>query len=577
MDSESFELPRLIKIGEDLINRSRSLLANAPSDKIQALVGRVPLGMAPPERLSLLFAGQYSAGKSTLLRVLTGQEDIAIGEGITTERTHTYDWGGIHIIDTPGVHTELRPDHDAITYQAIAEADLLVFVITNELFDSHLAEHFRKLAIEKDKAHEMLLVVNKMLRCARGNSLEQQKVIRENLRLVLTPFSPEDLRVCFIDAQAALLAETEPDAEFANIWWNKSGMDVLTQELNNFVAEKGLAARYTTALYQLEQTLQEALASESTGDEDIDALEELLLQRRRAILETRNNLPVELESHIHKAVGKVRREGQKIIDLLPSAVDNDALNKALAEAQAEVDQIAERLANQIQKVINEYNADLESHVSSIVNSQLGQELFRRLQRRISEATISPETVKNLKFGSDISAKFGAFLVRNSFNRTSGTLGSLLNLSQYSGTPTHSVVLKVGHFFGKNFRPWEAVKLTRVIATAGRVFSVVGTVLTIVLQIKEDTDAAQREAELKDCRVAVKEGFNEAALEIETHFGQGTKSFVEENYDAELQNIDGQLAELRDMQNSKSDLFIELESLITQTQDLIKKFHPVNSD
>ena len=85
----------------------------------------------------------------------------------------SYDWSGIEVTDTPGIHTEKRPDHDKLSYDAIASADMLVFVVTNELFDSNLAEHFRKLAIDQDKAGEMILVVNKMTRTARGNTPEQ--------------------------------------------------------------------------------------------------------------------------------------------------------------------------------------------------------------------------------------------------------------------------------------------------------------------------------------------------------------------------------------------------------------------
>ena len=44
-----------------------------------------------------------------------------------------------------------------------------------------MAAHFRKLAIDKDKAGEMILVVNKMDRTAEGNTREQQKIIREDL------------------------------------------------------------------------------------------------------------------------------------------------------------------------------------------------------------------------------------------------------------------------------------------------------------------------------------------------------------------------------------------------------------
>ena len=93
--------------------------------------------------ISLVFAGQYSAGKSTILKALTGIPDIAIGAGITTQEAHTYDWNGIEVVDTPGIHTTLRPDHDEISYQAIADADMLVYVVTQELFDDFIGQNFR--------------------------------------------------------------------------------------------------------------------------------------------------------------------------------------------------------------------------------------------------------------------------------------------------------------------------------------------------------------------------------------------------------------------------------------------------
>lgn len=36
--------------------------------------------------IKLVFAGQYSAGKSSILKMLTGRNDIAIGAGITTQK-----------------------------------------------------------------------------------------------------------------------------------------------------------------------------------------------------------------------------------------------------------------------------------------------------------------------------------------------------------------------------------------------------------------------------------------------------------------------------------------------------------
>ena len=154
--------------------------------------------------IRLVFAGQYSAGKSSIIKMLTERTDIAVGAGITTQEVHTYEWNGMEVIDTPGIGTEIRRDHDEISYKAFACADMIVYVVTNELFDSFLVEHFRKLAIEKDKAGEMVLVVNKMERTSEGNTKSQQDVISEDLIKVLEPYTPEQLHLCFLDAESYL-------------------------------------------------------------------------------------------------------------------------------------------------------------------------------------------------------------------------------------------------------------------------------------------------------------------------------------------------------------------------------------
>lgn len=578
MATEKFELYQWTTIGNNLLFRSRQCLATAPSEKMQMLAGRVPAEILSSDKsVNLVFAGQYSAGKSSIMKVLTGREDIAIGAGITTEKTHTYDWGGITVVDTPGVHTQLRPDHDEITYRAIAGADLLVFVVTNELFDSHLAKHFRNLAIERDKAHEMMLVVNKMRRCAKGNSQEAQNIIREDLRKVLAPFTPEDLRTTFIDAEAALESKTETDGEIAKILLKKSGVDGFTQELNRFVREKGLSSRYTTALYSLEQILQEALASESTGDKDIDALEELLLQRRRALLDTQDRIPRAVEGEIQNASSQIRQEGRKVADMINGSADQKAVDQELQAAQDRVQNLAEQLEKSIQVVIGKHMKALDDRVGDIANSELAKELLPRLVHRIEQASISPEAMKNLKKASDISSKLGEFLVRNSFTPKTGTLGGLFKLNQYSGTATHGAVKAVGKFFGKSFKPWEAVKWTRTVANVGRVFAVAGTVLTFVLQIKEDADAAQLEVDLRESRSAVRSGFNDAAHVIEMHFDKATQSFVSSAISSEIENVDSQLDELRNLQQTRSDLFQNLLGLLEETRELIKSIHSTESE
>ncbi len=570
----NFEISNWTSAGNALLKKALYALESAPSEKIRDLARRIPVTILPDEEtITLVFAGQYSAGKSTILKALTGRNDIATGAEITTQEAHTYDWDGIKVIDTPGVHTKLRPDHDEISYQAIANADLLVFVVTNELFDSDIAKHFRKLAIEKDKAHEMMLVVNKMQRCAKGNTPEMQDIIREDLRKVLVPFSPEDLRLCFIDAESSIDSLDESDPEFAAVLWRKSGIDVFTAELNNFVRENGLIGRYTTALYNLEQVLQEALTAESTGDIDVSATEELFLQKRRALLETRDRIPRAVEKEIQNVGSQVRQDGRKVADLIHGSAKQAEIDNELQKAQLQVQECAEKCGQTIETLIIKQMEELDERLGNILNSEFAKELSVRLEHRIKDADISPESLSKMKASTDVSQKLGKFLVENSFKAGgSGAFGGIFKLANYSGTKTHELVKTIGNFFGKKFKPWEAIKWTKNIAHAGRVFAVAGTVLTFVLQFKEDADAAQLEIDLRESRALIRNGFNDAAHAIETHFDKATGAYITETFNPEIESVDKQLSELREMQQTRSDLFRNLSDLLEETRCMIKELH-----
>ena len=568
-----FELHEWAVHGNELLERSRKLLSSAPNEKVESISSRIPKCVLHDENIvNLVFAGQYSAGKSSIIKVLTGRKDIAVGGGITTEETHSYDWNGIKVIDTPGVHTELRPDHDDIAYSAIAKADLLVFVITNELFSSHLADHFQKLAIEMGKAHEMILVINKMRRCAKGNSLEAQSVIREDIRKVLKPHSPEDLRISFIDAESALESVSEKDAEISSIRWKHGGVDCFTENLNDFVRERGVIGKCSTALYYLKQLLKEAQESESTDDRDVDALIELSLQQRRALVEAQNRIPRAVEAEIQKSCSEIRHEGRKVADMIYRSANTETVDQEFQKSKHRVQTITEQLQQNIQVVLREHKENFDNRINWIDNSELAKELLPRLMHRIEDDTISPDSISLLKNSSKVSSNLGTFLMKNSFNPNSGSVFEFLKLGQYSGTAMHNAVLETGKLFGKQFKPWEAVKVTRGIANLGRGFAVGGAILSFVLQIKEERDAARLESDLRDSRADMRTLFNDAAHETEKRFDQLTQNHITKVILSEIETVDRRLSELRNMHDVKSKFFVDIESVLEETQTLIDDLH-----
>jgi GTP-binding protein EngB required for normal cell division len=138
VNNNHFEFGESLSATQQLQRDLRAATLRSEDPKVKALSREVEqVGVngatsdAPP--LTIAFVGQYNAGKSTILRVLTGREDIVIDSDVCTDVVTAYDWNGVRLLDTPGVHAG-HPDHDEKTYEIIARADLLVFVVTNELF-----------------------------------------------------------------------------------------------------------------------------------------------------------------------------------------------------------------------------------------------------------------------------------------------------------------------------------------------------------------------------------------------------------------------------------------------------------
>ncbi len=65
-------------------------------------------------QLTIALIGQYNAGKSTLIKALTGDPSVRISAEICTDRITEYLWKEVLLIDTPGIYAG-RTDHDQIT------------------------------------------------------------------------------------------------------------------------------------------------------------------------------------------------------------------------------------------------------------------------------------------------------------------------------------------------------------------------------------------------------------------------------------------------------------------------------
>lgn len=523
------------------------------------------------DAIRLVFAGQYSAGKSSILKMLTGRADIAVGADITTQQAHTYDWNGIEVVDTPGIHTQLRPDHDEISYEAIASADMLVFVVTNELFDSYMANHFRKLAIDKDKASEMILVVNKMDRTAEGNTGEQQNIIREDLKKVLEPYTPEQLNLSFLDAESYLesIDERNEDPELADELVARSGYAQFIDMLNRFVEEKSIPSKLTTELYVIDDQLEKAIKElqPKSSDADIDALEENFMQQRHLLIEARGCLQQEVKDIYSTAASQIRDIGLDAANLLVEGCKREEVENELQRSVRKAEDIIEKCQSDAIEVIDARLNEMGQQLEVIENSEFSKKLKLRLYGKFEGL---PEGIKEIITNAGQGfQKAGQTVLNNAYK--AGAQGGL-KLTNFAGSTIHQMVLKIGHHIGFKFKPWQALKITKGIAIGGQVLSVLGIGLSVFMQIKADQDEERTREGLKNNRQNTRSQFNVAANELEDYARQYIKDNVNRPLEKTIAMIDGNIQKIRDTRSNRSAACCQLEEVQKECRLLIQDIH-----
>ncbi|MBR3050091.1 MAG: GTPase domain-containing protein, partial [Selenomonadaceae bacterium] len=325
-------------------------------------------------KIKLVFVGQYSAGKSSIIKMLTG-EDVAIGAAITTQDSTPYEWNGLEIIDTPGIETELRPDHDEITYEQINHAALLIFVITNEGFSQRMGDHFRTLAIDQKRAANMVLVVNKMDRTALGNVPEQQQVIYEDLKKVTTPHDPKDLYVSFVDTASYFKAMQETDERRKNRRLERSGHDIFVANLNRFVAQKGVFQKINLPLNTIAAEIRNASGGSSDKEKaDVAAYVETICHSKKILLNAKRECLEDIDGIISNFKIDVSRRGRDTAESALSQKSEDVAKQVLADAQERVklstEDCAQKISDRIKRFSEQSDENLKTYESSTFVQQV---------------------------------------------------------------------------------------------------------------------------------------------------------------------------------------------------------------
>ena len=548
------------ELGEEL----REILGELDPVVAKPLLDR--LGFEAHATPSLVFTGQYSSGKSTLIKALTnGAANVVIGSGVTTDDVEEFDWDGdVRLIDTPGVFAG-RPHHDERAERALQEADLVLFAVTVELFDDLLRAHLREVLGRLGKSRQTLIVVTK------AGTLEAKEGLREEgIKEALGSFDRVPWVQC--DAQYYLdgieLANSDPETSRAFV--QASGLEDVSTLINRFASEQGKLGTLSQPLQLIVALVLEASAV-LADDPDEQAVLTVLARQRSALSKKRMHINDLLEARAAQFRSDAIRAATHFADSIEgdeNSADGDALDTHMAALNENLKAALDRFEDAVRQVLGMQFDDLASEVREIEGTPYG-----RISVRLGAADVSDFESRHVDVrpgGGPLptppgwSANLSKYLkhFHDFWGAGSGTKAA-------AGSTGHKIVLTVGKAFGKKFKPWQAVRTAN---TIGKVAKVGGVVISIGLEayglFAEERAAVKAEQARSQRRRSITQEVLAEADGIVLDALRAIGSTLEETFKPEFERIDAMADEVQGARAMRSGLSGRLRSVRQQAESAL---------
>ena len=533
----------------------RGTLEDAAHQRCRELAGALQDGVDAV--ISLAFIGQYNAGKSSIIRALTGTAEVVVDANVATDRVVEVPWRGLRLIDTPGVQAG-RPEHDHITETAIASADLLVFVITAELFDATVADYFREVVLDRGRGGECLLVVNKSSQDA-GARETKLAAIEE----VLDPLGRDDVPIIFTDALSREWAEQSDDEGERRELLEESGFVELATRIDAFARASGLQGQLTTPVYEALNVIDEA-AAVLADDAESRATIEVLRRQRSVLREHRRELNEQVREAITTTRNRIASLGNELADRVVADTEHAELQAAVDERSEVADRYAHELDEKIEQAIEETATRLQASLQS--QAQLALKFLAGTDGAASTAHAALradlETVGGGEpFPSETLQGLNTVLTKTS---------AFFSQNARAGEKGHALVYGVGKKLGVKFRPWGAVKTARFLGRAAGGLAIAASIWDIWNQQQQERKEAEDEKALQKARVSLRSAFQMLASDTVDQTGAAFDRYLHSTYDAALDFVDGEIGVLIDEQAGSSEVLSSLGELGQQLHELLRE-------
>ena len=470
--------------------------------------------------LRIAFVGQYSSGKSTIISALTGNKDIKISANVETDVVSEYRWNNIVLLDTPGIQAGKIEQHDIRTKEALNTCDLIVYVLTSQLFDDVIFENFIDLAYNQHLADKMLIAINKMSK-EHGDFDNLTMNYTQSINSIFDERGYKfSFPIVFIDAKDYIDGTEDDDEEFIQL----SNFNTFINQLNTFVEERGLIKKqYDTPIRILKGGLSDLAISE---------VDPSLL---------------DIYSHYISRIKKCMRDIELDTKQLADNFEESAIIKANEvsalignSSKSELEQKMDELSRSIDSLVVDFTRSVEDRANSNYQDSVVMYL-NIINSRIASPNISDQERSNLegqKRFVDLLSQGGSKLSSMS------NVSTLSGVAQASGSQMHNIVYNVGKFFGHNFKPWEAVSTAAKIGKIGKFgIPVLATVFSVGIEIKQKHNEEKRLKEIRSVRNQFEANVRSSIRSTKQKLENEVRTSILANYDDKLNEINKMKIEL----------------------------------
>lgn len=362
---------------------------------------------------TIAFMGRTKAGKSTLHKVITQQEndDIGVGKLRTTRYNRSWYWNKLRIVDTPGIGAPGGEADTEIAKSIIDEADVVCYVVTSDSIQETEFDFFSTIK-ERNKPLYIILNVksnlNQAIRLKRfianpddwrlGDGPQSIKGHIERIHDKLDgKYNMDAVRIIPIHLLAAQIALSgEQDSKTSKILFEASNISEFTNSVKKEVQLSGSLKKSLSVIDGTSYQINTIWHKIYTDLKSLKEGNEVLKKKQAKNLMFFKKELAQVEQYLMDIFKNTKKEFKNRASTFASEhYDDEEAGKAWSN-DAVVKSINKRLEQQIQERFNDLNEKIKSELEEMI-----------MDMRISLATnnigsnVSGESVTNTRLAANV--------------------------------------------------------------------------------------------------------------------------------------------------------------------------------